>query len=154
MSMRLKAPVGPQILWWSRWWHSHTSAWAHTVSRCALACHIQKPHWNTWKTQYFHLCRSKPTRRIVHDFNPLVYACFKQIPKTLEISIFSRSHPITSQHSPASSRQPEVCACMPHPKTSLKHIENLIVSCMPSQAYKKNRARLQSIGVCMLQKSP
>ena len=65
---------------------------------------------------------------------------------------FLHSHPITSQHSPASSRQPEVCACMPHHKTDVKHMEHFIFSFMPFQAHKNNRARLQSIGVCMLQK--
>ena len=37
--------------------------------------------------------------------------------KHMEISTFPHSHPITSQHSPTSNRQPEVCPCMPHLKT-------------------------------------
>ena len=69
----------------------------------------------------------------------------------MEITTFTPAHPITSQHSPASSRQLEVCACMPHLTTKVKHKENSMFSFMPLQAYKKNRSRLESIGVRMLQ---
>ena len=41
-------------------------------------------------------------------------------------------------------------ACM---YTTLKHMENIIFTFMPFQAYKKNHAPLQSIGVRMLQEN-
>ena len=110
MSENERAPQSPT--WTTRFHggvggeHSETSAWAHTVLRFALACHTQKLHLNTWKTSYVHLCRSKPTRRIVRCFNPLAYACFKKMHKTygnINISTFpSRHQPaLTSEQSPA-----------------------------------------------------
>ena len=44
--------------------------------------------------------------------------------------------------------------CMQHPITCVEHTEHSTFTPMPLQASKQNRARLLSIGACMLVKRP
>ena len=114
MSENERAPQSPT--WTTRFHggvggeHSETSAWAHTVLRFAIACHTQnylKTHGKLHISIY--AAPSLQEESCTASIHWRTHASRKCI-KHMEMSTFPHSHPITSQHSPASSRQPAVAS--------------------------------------------